>query len=80
MPIFIAQTFDGYTEDIVFAVDQAKANVYWQGKGVVAHSIREVGEDALDNHLTGVIPILSTKEVNIDVFGRGDKKIIAVIK
>ena len=60
--ICIARNYDGYIIDIVLARSLELANIYWQGKGVYPHrtDIRE--EYQLENHPTGVIPILSTYE------------------
>lgn len=65
MPIYVAYDYEGYPEDIVLAKSKELANVYWQGKEVYAHSIREINEHELIDHITGVLPIMSTKETKV---------------
>lgn len=69
MPIYIAITEMGYVENIVLARNKELADVYWQGKGVHAHAIREIQENDLLNHPTGVIPIISTTVKSLYING-----------
>jgi hypothetical protein len=62
--IYIAYNYDGYMLDICMAVSEQMAVAYWQGKGVIPHSQRCIDATALANHPTGVLPILTTKEVD----------------
>jgi hypothetical protein len=79
MPIIIAKTYDDKVEDIVLAIDVKSANAYWQGKGVVPHSVYEYNESDLDDHMTGVIPILTTRRARIAPFGENAKEHIIVV-
>jgi len=65
MPIYVAYDYEGYPEDIVLARSKELADVYWQGKKIYAYSIREINEDNLIGHITGVLPILSTRETSV---------------
>ena len=62
MPIFVAKNYEGKTESIVLSKNKDMANAYWQGLGINAHSVREFSEEDLDDHPTGVLPILKTSE------------------
>jgi hypothetical protein len=77
MPIFIAKDIESMPIDIVLARDYNSAQIYWQGKGVVAHTVTMRKESDLEDHITGVLPILSTKEINTGN-ALNPKKIIAV--
>jgi len=69
MPIFIAKTYEGKVESVVLAKSYELANAYWQGQGIVAHSITERNESDLEDHPTGVLPIVKTKLINKSPFG-----------
>ncbi len=64
MPIYIAKDYNGKVEGVVLAKNEDFANVFWQGKGIVPHSIVSFSEGILDNHITGVLPIVHTKLKN----------------
>lgn len=80
MPIFIAKNFNGYVEDVVLAKDYTLAQAYWQGKEIFAHSVTERSEKDLDNHPTGVLPIVSTVKRNIPEYGPKAKEYLLISK
>jgi len=61
MPIFIAKDFDGNIESIVLAKNEKLVNAFWQGQEIYAHSITTFNEAEIDEHITGVLPIIKTK-------------------
>ncbi len=72
MPVFIAKRHDGKVQDVVLAKNYDLANAYWHGKGVIGHTITVLTEADLNEHPTGVIPIVSTKEKSMkQEFGTG---------
>ena len=73
MPLYIATDFDGKIENIVLALNQELANAYWQGKGIYAHHIDVRDETDLDEHPTGVLPIVSTIEKEFYIDGKHRK-------
>jgi hypothetical protein len=78
MPIFIAKTYDGSIESVVLARSYELAQAYWQGKGIHAHSVDERDESNLNDHPTGVLPIIKTKRINMSGFGREAKEYLVV--
>ncbi len=80
MPIFIAKTYTGKTESIVLAKNRELANVYWQGKDIYAHSIKEFSEKDLIEHSTGVIPIMNTLKRSLSYQGGIPKDYLVVTK
>jgi hypothetical protein len=77
MPIFIAKQFNGDIESVILAKNYALANVYWQGKGVAAHSVEEINETQLQDHPTGVIPLVHTQ--NKQIYANNQFKDLRVI-
>ena len=78
--VFIAYDPKGKPISVVCAKDLQLARAYWQGKGVVAFSEACLEEDftPIEEHSTGVFPLVETKERNIgDVFK--PKNIIEVV-
>jgi hypothetical protein len=61
MPVYIAKNYEGTPLDVVFAVNEQLATAYWHGKGVTPHSTQTVSDANLQDHPTGVLPIVSTK-------------------
>jgi len=63
---FIGYNYDGYPISIVVAKSKELAYAYWQGKGILPHYHECVEEDysSLDEHPTGVFPIMNTVEVS----------------
>lgn len=57
------------------------ANAFWQGRGIIPHSIKCLEEDyeKIEDHVTGVFPLFETKEKEIYVDGKFIK-LIKVIK
>lgn len=78
MPIFTAKTYDGSIESVVLAKSYALAQAYWQGKGVMASSVDEKNETDLENHPTGVLPIVKTKEIYASRFGGNSKTYLVI--
>jgi len=80
MPIFIAKNYDGRVESIVLAKNEDLANAYWQGMNIFAHSTDVKSEEDLEDHPTGVLPILKTKIVNASKFGQNPQDFLTVRK
>ena len=83
--IFIAYDYEGYPISIINAKDQALAIAYWHGASIVPNTIKSLDDFAsLEDHPTGVYPILKTKETNIRQTDFGsryaEKKYILVSK
>lgn len=80
MPIFIAKTYNGLVESVVLARNYELAQAYWQGLGVMANSVTEHDESELENHPTGVLPLVRTKKQNASPFGKSSEESIVIIK
>ena len=78
MPIFIAKTYNGSIESVVLAKSYALAQAFWQGQGVVAHSITERSEADLESHPTGVLPIVKTRKIEASPFGGKSKEYLVI--
>ena len=63
MPVYIATDYSGKTIDVVLSRNRELAHAYWHGKGIIPHSSREITENDLVGHPTGVLPIVTTREV-----------------
>jgi len=80
MPIFIARDYDGTPIDVVLARNFELANAYWHGKGIFPHTHEEKNDSQLENHPTGVLPIVTTKDVHLHrLRDRGGLETIKVI-
>jgi hypothetical protein len=79
--IYIATNYEGYITSIVNAKDESLAKAYWQGKGIIPNTILNLEKDftSLDEHPTGVYPLISTKETEIKE-GFNYKKIVKVVQ
>lgn len=64
MAVFVAKNYEGTVIDAVVAKSKELAMAYWHGKGVLPHSTTEINGESLRSHPTGVIPIVSTSEVD----------------
>jgi len=62
MPIYVSKTYGGKVESVVLANSYELANAFWQGKGFQSHSTLTYTERDLDEHPTGVLPIVDTKK------------------
>jgi hypothetical protein len=64
--IFIAYNHKSQVISIVNAKNQELANAYWQGANVDVHASKCLETDftSLDEHPTGVFPILKTHELS----------------
>jgi hypothetical protein len=84
MPIYIAKKYDGIVESVVLAKSYELANAYWQGMGILPHSIDTRNENDLKDHPTGVLPIVTAKEKVIrsyDISSRtGEMRLMVVEK
>lgn len=78
MSVFIAKNYDGKTESIVLAACEELAQAYWQGKDIYPHSITEFSEKSLEDHPTGVLPILATVKKNIPDYGPDRREYLLV--
>lgn len=80
MPIYVSVNYNGYVEDIILAESKSLAIVYWQGKGIYPYTTRKYTEEDLKDHITGVIPILSTYQLTASKFGGNPQDFVAVSK
>ena len=78
MPIFIAKTHTGSIESVVLAKSNALAQAFWQGQGIMAHSVVERNEADLEDHPTGVLPIVKTRKINASPFGGNPKDYLII--
>lgn len=64
--IFIGYNYDNKPISIVNAKSKELAYAYWQGKDILPHSHKCLEEDftSLNDHPTGVFPIMETKELS----------------
>ena len=79
MPIFIARHYDGTPIDVVLTASKELANAYWQGKGIIPHSVDMRSDADLKDHPTGVLPIVSTREEQLTSFG-GNSRTTHVVR
>lgn len=79
--IFIGKDHNNTVISIVSAKQKESANAYWQGKGIMPHSIEEfdLSEDRENEEMGYVTPILNTKKETFYHNGR-NIEIIAVVK
>ena len=65
---YIAYNYEGVAISILRARNRTVADIYWQGAGIIANTVTCVEEDMadLEDHITGVYPILKTKETRVD--------------
>lgn len=80
MPIFIAKHYDGTPVDVVLTATEQLAQAYWQGKGIIAHTVTVRSDADLTEHPTGVLPIISTREVEAKPFGLSSRTMHVVRK
>ena len=78
MPIFISRNHKGLIESVVLAKNYELANAYWQGTGIMGASIDVKQESDLDDHPTGVLPIVKTKKINASPFGQNSKEYLVI--
>lgn len=69
MPVFVAKRYDGKTLDVVLSATVELANAYWHGKDIIPHTVRSISDQDLAGHPTGVLPIVSTREVSVKRVG-----------
>ena len=80
MPIFVARTYNNLIESVVLARNYELAQAYWQGLGIIAHSVTEHNESDLKNHPTGVLPLVKTMKQNASPFGKSSEEYLVIIK
>lgn len=79
--IFIAYDQNGVTTSIVNAKSEELALAYWQGADVDVFSHKSLDDFMdLNNHPTGVYPILKTKNKSLSGFGKNPENYIIVLK
>lgn len=64
--VYIGYNYEGKVVSIVNAKSKELAYAYWQGKSIIPHSHKCLEKDftSLDEHPTGVFPIVETEEVD----------------
>ena len=80
MPIFIAKTYDGKVESVVLAKNYGLAQAYWQGRDIFPHTVGSKEEKDLEDHPTGVIPIVKTEKLRASRFGRSEEEFLIILK
>jgi hypothetical protein len=79
----IAYNGMGEITSIVSAKSKELAQVYFQGAGIDAHTVKSVEEDfpSLSEHPTGVMPLLKTEVKELKSWSMADyKKFVVVTK
>lgn len=77
--IYIARNPQGYTLSIVVASVQREAEIFWQGKGIIAFSVEVIDPSRIDTPL-GFIEILKTRTIRTQEHGSMSKEIVVVDK
>ena len=72
MIVFIARDYSDNILDVVVARSHELAIVYWQGKGIIPHHTSQITLEDFDNHPTGVLPVVTTKEIQGYTVSRED--------
>lgn len=64
--VYIGYNYNGEVITIVKALSENLAQAFWQGAGIAVHSSKCLEKDFtnLEEHPTGVFPILKTTEVD----------------
>ena len=75
--VYRAHDCNDVTLDLVLAPDKKSATIYWQGKGIIPHSIEELDPEYIAT-ITNVIPLINIIEKPTFEMGRSSK-IIRVI-
>lgn len=82
--VFIAYDHNGYVTSIVSAKSEELAKAWWHGAGVDVYTSKNLENVAnftpLDQHPTGVIPLLKTETKNLSSFGGNTNKYVVVAK
>ena len=65
MPIYVAKNSKGQTEGVVLAESYKLAQSYWMGCGITIDDVLTLTEKDLDNHPTGIIPLLRMKKITL---------------
>jgi len=82
--VFIAYDYEGTILSIVRAKNNDLAQAYWQGANIIAHSSSCLENDErfipLDEHPTGVYPILKTRTKRLSENGGMSHNVIVVSK
>ena len=82
--VIVGYDHNGTIISILNAKSQELANAYWQGAGISIHRSRSLDDKEtfmpLDESPTGVYPILKTKEIDVQLFGRNSKTVRIIEK
>ncbi len=82
--VFIAYNHEGYITSIISAKSEELAKAWWHGAEVDVHTSKCLENPAnftpLDQHPTGVIPLLKTDVKNLSSFGGNSNKYVTVAK
>jgi len=73
MPIYIARDQNNIPIGAVLSENKKLANAYWQGIGLHPHNVSVYTEDDLDNHPTGVIPLIKSSKQRLSGFGESSE-------
>lgn len=80
MPVFISKNYNGKVENVVFSKSRELAVAYWHGKGIYPYSIQVVSDKNMEDHPTGVLPILSTEKKELQPkFGSSAQEYLVVV-
>lgn len=81
--IYIAYNYESQPISIVNARNLDLANAFWQGRGIIPYSIKNLVKDftSLSEHPTGVFPLFETEEISVGELSRDrDRKYLLVKK
>lgn len=82
--VFIAYNYEDYPLSVVCARSKDLAMAYWQGQGLRVHYTKCLEEDytPIEDHITGIYPLIETKTVSTHTFSTSprDRKDIVVVK
>ena len=78
--VVIAYDYNSKVIGIVNADNEKLANAFWQGKSLAVHSTKVLERDftKLEEHPTGVFPILET--VTVDGYSLKDNRKVLIVK
>ena len=80
--IYIAYDYNRKPVSIVCAKNKDLAVAFWQGRDIFPHSTACLEKDftPIDEHITGVFPLLETKTVSLSETGSGPREYLIVKK
>lgn len=62
--VFVAYDYSGHTLSILLAPNRRDAELFWQGQGIFANSVREVDPTDVNTPLN-ILELLKTKKVKL---------------